>query len=174
MLLPDYRVRRVTELSASFLQKNGIRALLLDVDNTLSTHGGQEPLEGLEDWIRAMQREGIGLMILSNAKRRRVEPFARRLGLEFTALSLKPLPFGYLRAVGRLGLQRREVGMVGDQLFTDILGGGAAGLFTILVEPIQAESGCSFRLRRKWEHKLLSRWERRGEQREESKKGGCL
>ncbi len=157
LLLPDYRVHRVTDLSAAFLRARGIRVLLLDVDNTLSTHGGQRPLDGLENWIQNMAAAGIRLLILSNAKRRRVEPFARRLGLDFQALSLKPLPVGYLRAVHRLGCRRREAAIVGDQLFTDCLGGNLVGMATILVDPILAEAGRSFRLRRRWEKRLLSR-----------------
>lgn len=159
LLLPDYRVRRVTDLKPAFLREMGVRALLLDVDNTLSTHGGQTPLKGLQEWIEKMQAEKIGLLILSNARKRRVEPFAGRLGLEFQSLSLKPLPFGYLRALRRLGLKRRQAAIVGDQLFTDALGGNLAGVTTILVEPILPETGRSFLLRRKWEKRILSRHE---------------
>ncbi|MCI8360135.1 MAG: YqeG family HAD IIIA-type phosphatase [Clostridiales bacterium] len=157
LLLPDYRVRRVTDIKPAFLRELGVGALLLDVDNTLSTHGGQTPLKGLAEWIRSMREQGILLLIVSNARKRRVEPFAGRLGLDFQALSLKPLPFGYLRAVRRLGLKRRQAAIVGDQLFTDALGGNLAGVTTILVEPILAEKGRSFVLRRKWEKRILSR-----------------
>ena len=159
MFLPDYRVHRVTELAPAFLHEKGISALLLDVDNTLSTHGVQVPLEGLEDWIAQMQKAGVQLLILSNAKRRRVAPFAEKLGLDYQSLSVKPLPIGYLRALRRLGVKRRQAAIVGDQLFTDILGGRMAGVTTILVDPILAENGRSFRLRRKWEKKILSRRE---------------
>ena len=156
LLLPDYRVHRVTDLTGAFLHQIGVEALLLDVDNTLSTHGGMRPLQGLENWINAIKEEGVELLILSNARRRRVEPFAKKLGLPFASLSVKPLPFGYLRAVRRLGLKRRQAAIVGDQLFTDALGGNLAGLVTILVDPIKPETGRSFVVRRKWEKRLLS------------------
>ena len=159
LLLPDYRVRRVTDIQPEFLHGIGVRALLLDVDNTLSTHGGHTPLRGLAEWIGTMKAAGVKLLILSNAKRRRVKPFADKLGLDFQSLSLKPLPFGYLRALGRLGLKRRQAAMVGDQVFTDALGGNLSGVTTILVEPILAETGRSFVLRRKWERRILSRHE---------------
>lgn len=159
MLLPDYRVHRVVELTPAFLCERGISALLLDVDNTLSTHGGQIPVKGLEDWIVQMRKAGVQLLILSNAKRRRVAPFAEKLGLDYQSLSIKPLPVGYLRAVRRLGVKRRQAAIVGDQLFTDIFGGRMAGVTTILTDPILAETGWSFRLRRKWEKKILSRRE---------------
>ena len=90
LLLPDYRVRRVTDIKPAFLRELGVLALLLDVDNTLSTHGGQTPLKGLAEWIRSMREQGILLLILSNARKRRVEPYAGSLGLDFQALSLKP------------------------------------------------------------------------------------
>ena len=156
ILKPDIKLNRVTDITCELLNKYGITALILDVDNTLSTHHGQVLTDGLPEWLMYMKDNGIKLTVLSNSKRKRVEPFASKIDLDFISLGLKPLPFGYLRAVKALGVKRKSAAIVGDQIFTDILGGNAVGLNTILLTPIKEESGWSFKLRRKIEKKLFS------------------
>lgn len=156
ILQPDILIPRITDISYDLLKQRNIKGLLLDVDNTLSTHGGQKPLEGLVEWIGHMKSCGIKLIILSNATRRRVEPFAKKLGLDFISVGLKPLAVGYLRALKKLNLKIKEAAIVGDQLFTDILGANLIGIFTIKVEPIYPESGKSFIIRRRLESKILA------------------
>lgn len=136
LLQPDFLFFRLTEITPDFLREQKISALALDVDNTLSTHHGQQPLDGLTDWICKMQENGIKLILMSNALKKRVEPFAKIIGLPFQSVSMKPLPWGYLRIARRLGVRRREYAVVGDQFFTDVLGGKLAGVRTILVTPI--------------------------------------
>ncbi|MBQ3816902.1 MAG: YqeG family HAD IIIA-type phosphatase [Clostridia bacterium] len=151
LLKPDIKLYRITDIKKSMLDKYGINALILDVDNTMSTHHGQVLISGLEEWIAEMQQSGIKLMVLSNSKRRRVEPFAAKIGLEFISLGLKPLPFGYIRALKALCVKRKNAAIVGDQIFTDTIGGNAIGLKTILLTPIKPEDGISFKIRRRLE-----------------------
>lgn len=149
---PDHMFYRLTEITPQFLRENGIKALALDVDNTLSTHHGQQPLEGLEDWIEMMQNNGIRLLIVSNAFDKRVRPFAEKIGLAYQSTSLKPLPFAYFRAAHRMGVHLREMAIVGDQVFTDIIGGSLTFVKTVLVTPIMPDK---FVRRRKIEDWLL-------------------
>lgn len=154
---PNFRFFRVTDITPGFLRDHGIRGLLLDVDNTLSTDKGQDPLPGLDEWLKSMRNGNVRLTIISNASAERLRPFAERTDLRFVSRAAKPFLPGYIRGARRLGLARREVAMVGDQLFTDILGANLAGMTSILVEPVMPESGKSFVLRRKWEKKILGK-----------------
>lgn len=154
-LLPDIKLKKVTDIKVELLKEYGIKALILDVDNTLSTHHGQVLTDGLPQWLQYMKENGIELTVLSNSKEKRVKPFAQKIGLNYISLGLKPLPFGYLRAVKSLGLKRKETAIVGDQIFTDILGGNAVGLNTVLLTPIKPEDGFSFKVRRKIEKKIF-------------------
>lgn len=129
----------------------GVNCLLIDIDNTLSTDHGTELITGLEDWLEAMRNAGVKLCILSNARGSRVLPFSEKVGLGFISLAMKPLPFGYLRGVKRAGAKRKNTAVVGDQIFTDILGGRLAGVKTVLLTPILPEDKLSFRIRRKLE-----------------------
>ena len=59
LLKPDIKLNRVTDINAELLKKYGIKALILDVDNTLSTHHGEVLTDGLESWLSAMRENGI-------------------------------------------------------------------------------------------------------------------
>lgn len=158
LLKPDIKLRGITDITVELLKNNGIKALLLDVDNTMSTHHGTILTDGLLEWIAHMQQNGIRLMVLSNSKYKRIKPFAARIGLPFISLGCKPLPTGYLRGVKALGENRKNVAIVGDQIFTDVLGGNAVGVKTILLTPIKLEDGWSFKIRRKLEKKLYKKY----------------
>ena len=158
LLKPNIKLHGITDITVELLEQHDIKALLLDVDNTMSTHHGTVLTDGLMEWIATMQESGIKLMVLSNSKRFRIEPFAARIGLPFISLGCKPLPTGYLRGVKALGEKRKNVAIVGDQIFTDILGGNIVGVKSILLTPIKLEDGWSFKIRRKLEKKLYKRY----------------
>lgn len=151
LLKPHLKLKRITDIDLKHLKNLGVRALLLDVDNTLSTDHGTELVKGLYEWIEKMREGGIKLLILSNAESVRVKPFADKLGLDFIWPGLKPLPFGYLRGAKRAGEKLKHTAIVGDQIFTDTLGGRLAGVKTILLTPIELEKQFSFKVKRKLE-----------------------
>ncbi|MDE7288447.1 MAG: HAD hydrolase family protein, partial [Oscillospiraceae bacterium] len=96
---PTYALRSITEITPAALKKRGIKALILDVDNTLTTHNNPVPAEGISEWIEDMKKNNIKLLIVSNNNAERVTPFAETLGLHFVPNGAKPLPMGFLRAV---------------------------------------------------------------------------
>ena len=161
LLYPSMMMHRVQELSPQGLRRAGIRGILLDVDNTLSPHGAPEPEPEALAWVKKMQQEGFLLCIVSNNTKERVAPFAAKLGLAFSSMAGKPLPFGFLRAAAKLGLSRRQVLAVGDQLFTDICGANLAGIRSVLLEPIEPERTLRFRIKRRLERPLLRRFARK-------------
>lgn len=158
LLKPNIKLHGITDITVEILNKFNIKALLLDVDNTMSTHHGQALTEGLLEWIDCMHKNGIKLMVLSNSKRKRIEPFAERISLPFISLGCKPLPTGYLRGVRALGEKRKNVAIVGDQIFTDVLGGNLVGVKTVLLTPIKLEDGLSFKIRRNLEKKIYKHY----------------
>lgn len=152
---PTYALRSITEITPAALKKRGIKALILDVDNTLTTHNNPVPAEGISEWIEKMKSAGIKLLIVSNNNAERVTPFAETLGLHFVPNGAKPLPMGFLRAVKELGVPKNRIAAVGDQIFTDILGANLAGVRSIFVYPIEPETSLPFRFKRTVEKPLL-------------------
>lgn len=154
LLKPKIKLERVTDITVEILKKYNITSLILDVDNTLSTHHGQVLTDGLSDWLVYMKENGIFLTVLSNSKEKRVKPFAEKINLDYISLGLKPLPFGFRRAMKRFGLKRKQTAIVGDQIFTDILGGNLVGICTILLTPIKLETTRGFRFKR-WLERIV-------------------
>ena len=147
--------RRITDIDLNFLKDNNIETLLLDVDNTLSTHHGTVLVDGLTDWIKIMQENGITLIVVSNSKHFRIEPFANKIGLPFVSLAFKPLPNGYRKAVKMVKANKKTTAIIGDQIFTDVLGANLYGIRSLLVRPVKLEDGWSFKVRRYFEKKIL-------------------
>lgn len=149
--------RRVTEITPDILEKLGIRGLILDLDNTLTTHDNPVPGEGVLDWLDVMKKNNIRLMIVSNNHAPRVKPFADMLGLEFVSEGKKPLTKGFKEAVEKMGIPKKHIAAVGDQIFTDVLGAGLFGVKMLYVDPIEHEKTTFFKVKRKCEKPFLPR-----------------
>ena len=154
---PTYVFDKVKDITPEFLKKKHIRGLLLDLDNTLTTHNDPVVPESSLRWINEMKAAGIELMIVSNNHAPRVEPFARKLGIGFVCEGAKPLTIGYSKALKKMGLEKREAAAVGDQIFTDILGSNLKGIRSLFVFPIKPEESLPFRFKRACEKPFLPR-----------------
>ncbi|WP_366771910.1 YqeG family HAD IIIA-type phosphatase [uncultured Ruminococcus sp.] len=148
-------LRSVLQIQPGLLRQYGIRGLMLDLDNTLTTHDNPVPAEGVLSWIDVMRQAGIALMIVSNNKPHRVQPFAAALGLPFVAEGAKPLPKGFRQAQKRMQLPFSQLAVVGDQIFTDILGANLCGVKSIYVRPIQYEKKGFLKVKRWLERPFL-------------------
>ena len=148
-------LRSVLQIQPGLLRQYGIRGLMLDLDNTLTTHDNPAPAEGVLSWIGLMRQAGIAMMIVSNNRPRRVQPFAAALGLPFVAEGAKPLPRGFRLAQKRMQLPFSQLAVVGDQIFTDILGANLCGVKSIYVRPIQYENKGFLRVKRWLERPFL-------------------
>ncbi len=151
LLKPTIALRHVTDISVTMLKQLGIDAILLDVDNTLAPPTSHIPYEGVQKWIDTIKAAGIHIIICSNNFHKRIIPFADSVGLDCVAMSLKPFPFGFIRAKRKLKEKPQSVLVVGDQIYTDVLGANLAGMKSILLLPRSEEHGWSIWLRRKME-----------------------
>lgn len=83
LLWPTVSVHKITDITAEQLHAMGIKALILDADDTLSGHGEQVLFPGVETWLASMKASGCAMLIASNNFKERYEPFAKKLGLPF-------------------------------------------------------------------------------------------
>lgn len=158
---PTLLKNRITDLSTEELQSMGVKAVLLDVDNTLTRHHSQELSEAVDAWLKDVQASGIRCMLVSNSKLPRIDPFAARIGLPYIHTAVKPFPFGFRRAVKTLGVPKGECLAIGDQTFTDVLGARLCGIRVAQLIPIEEETGWSFRVRRRLEKGVLARYRKK-------------
>lgn len=154
-LRPSARHDSITHIDLKALQRKGIRALLLDLDNTLVAYRSHRAKSGIRSWVRHAKRLGIKPVILSNNNRDRVQKIANKLEVPFVCGARKPLRSGYQRALAAVGADPAQTAAVGDQLFTDVLGGNRAGLLTILVRPMDRKEFIGTRFVRPLERFLL-------------------
>ncbi len=162
---PRLMLGKMIDITPELLRTLNISALLLDIDNTMTTHDNPVPAPGVTEWIARMQSEGFKLVVVSNNSEERVSPFAELIGLDFVSKGKKPLPSGFRRACEKLDVQPRSAAVVGDQIFTDILGGNLLGAYTILTEPYQMEHMTFFKIKRALEKPVIAGYRRRAERR---------
>ena len=137
-LLARRAYQSIYDVEPAALAERGIRLLLADLDNTLVPYGVAEPTERVRAWERELKASGVTLFILSNNRHPdRARRFARSLGIPFIGHAGKPKPMSFYAAMEEMGCTRAQTAIVGDQIFTDILGGSNAGVETLLVEPIR-------------------------------------
>ena len=128
----------IYELTGEALARRGFRLLLADLDNTLAPYGVPLPDERLKQWRDDLAHHGVTLFILSNnRKEHRPRIFAQALDVPYIGHAGKPKTPSFRRAMERMGVTGEQTAIVGDQVFTDVLGGNRAGVSAILVEPIR-------------------------------------
>ena len=139
--IPRLRCERYDTIKLERLQEQGITLLLLDLDNTITPYGVGEPSDKLKLWVEKLREEGIEPFILSNSRKAvRVPNFAADLGVPYIKYAGKPKKKGFLAAMAQMGKAPQETAIVGDQIFTDILGGNRSGILTILVRPLRMDT----------------------------------
>lgn len=138
LLSPDIYLRDVHGLDLDALKASGIDTLLVDLDNTLLPRDTNVVPPELKAWAALLAEKGFSVCLVSNNWHDRVHAVAAELGFSLVAKAIKPLPFAFLRALRLLGSTRSRAATVGDQIFTDVLGGNLLGMTSVLVEPLSA------------------------------------
>lgn len=159
-LYPDAYFKNVREIKIDFLKKNKLKALVLDVDNTLIDYD-RKLLKETIDWANELQGQGVKLYILSNSnKKEKVKKVAEELGIEYEYFAKKPLKFGFKKVQQKLKEKPENIGMVGDQIFTDVIGGNRCNMFTILVDPIEERDIWITKLKRPLENIIINKYKK--------------
>lgn len=135
-LLPKAMTQKLTDLTPQWLERQGIRLLMLDFDNTIVPYTTSVPTEEMETWLRTMAAEAIPVCIVSNSKKDRVKIFCDQYGLPCITHAKKPFSKGIRECLRRYDIPANQAALVGDQIFTDTLGANCAGVKSILVEAI--------------------------------------
>lgn len=154
ILFPNEDYNSIYEIDYNKLYEKGVRAIIFDIDNTLVMHGvkADEKIKVFFDKLRSLN---INTCLLSNNKKKRVEPFANYVGSLFIENAKKPSIKNYLKALELMNVKKEETIFIGDQLFTDILGAKRAGIYAILVKPIDKKEEIQIVIKRFFENIVL-------------------
>ena len=137
-LLPDGVYSNVCSIDPQALADAGITLVLADLDNTLAKYGQAQPEPAVRAWRDALEGAGITLFLLSNSRKPgRAARFAQALDIPYLGHAGKPGRKGFEAAMAQMGANPAHTAMVGDQIFTDILGARRCGMCALLVEPIE-------------------------------------
>ena len=148
LLIPDHMFERYSDVTPEFLASIGMRALLIDIDNTLAPYEQPDADERHRAWFAALAAAGVRVALISNNDRARVERFNATLGLPASWKSGKPFGRVMKRYLREWGVERGEAAVLGDQLLTDALAAHALGLRAIIVPPIRDKKSAFVRFKR--------------------------
>lgn len=158
ILYPKLYCKKVTDITADYLIENNIKALILDVDNTLLDFD-LKIVEGLEEWANILKDAGIEFIILSNSnKLDKIKLVADLLKIPYISFATKPLKRGFKKAQEMLNIPNRNIGVVGDQIFTDVIGANRCNMFPILVEPVAKKDIWMTRIKRPIENIVIKKY----------------
>ncbi len=157
-LSPDFYFEKYSDLTPEFLLANGIKTLLLDVDNTLAPYEQLEPDERILSWLASLKENGIGYAFISNnSSDARINKFNETIGAPAFARSKKPFAKRNVnRALDLLGGKAESAAFMGDQIFTDVCAGKLCKMKAILVPPIKDKKNLFFKFKRLLEKPVLS------------------
>ncbi len=159
---PSLYLDSVKNINPMLLKKNNIKGLILDVDNTLIDYY-RNLVDGAEKWCEELKNEGIKCIILSNSnKKRKIEEVAEKLNIDYIMFAKKPLKSGFKRALSKLELKPEEVAVVGDQLFTDVIGAKRMNMFSILVKQVGEKDIFITKLKRPIENAIIKKYLEKG------------
>lgn len=154
---PVWMVESVYQISAEQLHKHNIKAVFVDLDNTLIAWNNPLGTKELLVWLEEMKLNNISITIISNNSGDRVEKVAKHLDLHYVPRAFKPSRRAYLRAAKQAGFPLEQCVMVGDQLITDIFGANRAGVRSILVIPILDSDAWNTKINRFFERFILKK-----------------
>lgn len=160
-LIPDLRLEGYKSLTPEILKEQGVRALLIDIDNTLAPYEQPLPDDDHRAWFRSLKEAGVRCALVSNNKPERVTTFNASLGLPAYADCGKPSRKHLRRALDGLGVPASEAAVLGDQIFTDCLSARRMGMKAFIVPPIRDKRTLFFRFKRALEKPVLRAYDRR-------------
>jgi hypothetical protein len=155
ILQPQLYVQSIYDIDLKRLIARGMKGLILDLDNTLVGWNQPTASEQLMAWLAEVRGHELKTCIVSNNMSGRVELFAKHIGVMAIAKAAKPRRKAFRLAMHKMGTHQHQTAVVGDQVFTDILGGNRLSLYTILVRPLNEREYWTTQLVRRIERAVL-------------------
>ncbi|HEY8464857.1 MAG TPA: YqeG family HAD IIIA-type phosphatase [Bacillota bacterium] len=161
-LCPKLQARSVLDLNLIQLREQGIKGIIFDLDNTLVEWKQDQLTPEVMALVQQLKELGFKMTILSNALEYRVEAIARRLDIPYISRAVKPRKSPFRKAMDLMATTPETTAVVGDQIFTDILGGNRMKLYTIWISPLSSTEFISTKAVRKLERLVVKQFRKKG------------
>ena len=163
LFCPNYRCQRISKIPIAWLKQEGIKAIILDLDNTLLPWNENVPSEENIFWVQKVKEAGIRVVLLSNNGGERLQVISKKLDVGAIGWGIKPLSRGFKRALRFLKVQTHgEVLVIGDQLITDVFGAKKMDFKVLWVESLSKKEFIFTRITRKLESMLIKQLAKKG------------
>lgn len=160
--IPDMYQKSIYHINYDKLKEDGIKCLLFDLDNTCVPFKDKEPNKKLVNLFETLKDMDFKVIIFSNATKKRLTPFKNGLNVDCSASSRKPNSKKLLKVIKMFNYDLSDVAIIGDQLYTDILGGNRVGIKTILVNPMSKDDMLFTKMFRFMEKKKFKKFAKKG------------
>jgi len=157
---PDMYQKSIYTVNYKKLKKNGIKCLLIDLNNTLASYEVDYPDNKLREKIFELERD-FKVIIISNSSKNRIRPFKETLNIDSAFRAYKPLKKKYKKIMNSYNFKDTEIAVIGDMLITDIFGGNRMGFTTILVNGISEDEPLYVRFLRKIDNKIIKKFNKK-------------
>lgn len=139
-LKPDYNLKCIYDIDLAELKRQGINAILFDLDSTIMASKSACYNDKTTQWLELVKENFFMAVVSNNHNAEYIE--------KVKAISDFPLLFGAAKPhrgpvrdfMAKHNLKPEETCIVGDRPLTDILCGKLLGLKTILVDSITADT----------------------------------
>ncbi|MGI6552877.1 MAG: YqeG family HAD IIIA-type phosphatase [Bacillota bacterium] len=155
ILKPDLYVNQLQDVPLQKLIRAGIKGIIIDLDNTITAWNSSEITEDILNWFQEIKKHRFRVCLVSNNGKARVAVVAEKLDIPFIFKANKPRRRSFRQAMEVLETKPQETAVIGDQVFTDVLGGNRLNLYTILVVPLNKREFIGTRLMRRLENIVL-------------------
>jgi len=156
-LIPQLYIESILDIPLDNLRQRHIKAFILDLDNTITSWNSNEIRQEVADWFKMLKKKGYKACILSNNGEKRVLSVATSLDIPYIHRAQKPRRKAFKQAVKLMNVTVQETAVIGDQIFTDVLGGNRAGLYTILVTPLDKKEFPGTKISRFFEYWIVKK-----------------
>ncbi|MEX1377033.1 MAG: YqeG family HAD IIIA-type phosphatase [Eubacteriales bacterium] len=130
------RFKKIFDITPKYFKDQNIKGMLVDMDNTLLPWHEDKLSSDAVTWLKTIENSGIKICIITNSRLQRTSTVIKDTNYDFIHTAFKPLPFSFVKGRKKLGVEKNEMCIVGDQMMTDALGAKIYGCRWIVVDPI--------------------------------------
>ena len=160
--IPFAHAQSIFEIPVDFYQKQGVKTLLIDLDNTLDSYRLSIPTKRAVDLIQSLKEIGLNIVIVSNNRGKRVKSYAQALDVPCINSTRKPFSYKIKRFLKENNYLPDETMLVGDQMMTDVLAAKGAHIRVVLTEKIVKEDQWTTHINRLFDRPIRNHLRKKG------------